>query len=128
MSADVIRSLEKSIENLKKENKALRLALTRHTRETLAGTLAGKAIAAEPSSPRRSSTGLPLEVAMLTPAGELMVSPSGYSEPHGVSYVRFVKNEVETASFDSKEWSEDPEGVMGAIIGGMLGGTDPFAR
>lgn len=61
-----------------------------------------------------------------TPAGEWLVYPK---TPNGVDYVRVVSNTgVEFVYWDSQEWKEDPQGVMGAILGAIVGGADPFSR
>jgi hypothetical protein len=41
--------------------------------------------------------------------------------PLPCSYVRFVMNGEELMYWCSDEWKEDPEEVMGAIIGRMIG-------
>tara|TARA_Y100000310_G_scaffold342192_1_gene444218 strand:- start:2143 stop:2430 length:288 start_codon:yes stop_codon:yes gene_type:complete len=67
------------------------------------------------------------EASIVTPAKELLVFPEAFFEPKGTSYVRFVDQEgIEVLYYDSKEWEEDPKGVMGAILGAMMGGADPF--
>ena len=67
------------------------------------------------------------EASIVTPAGEVLVFPNALFEPEGTSYVRFVDQKgVEVLYYDSKEWEEDPKGVMGAILGAMMGGADPF--
>lgn len=49
-----------------------------------------------------------------------LVAESENSNSSGTSYVRFVdKNGFERAYWESSEWEEDPECVMGAIIGVM---------
>lgn len=37
----------------------------------------------------------------------------------GTSYVRFVVNDHEVLYWNSDEWAEDPQGVMGAIFGAL---------
>jgi len=61
--------------------------------------------------PSSNETKIPLET------GAELRCPS-YPEP--CAYVRIVDPIVgEVAYWDSQEWAEDPEGVMGAILGAM---------
>jgi hypothetical protein len=56
--------------------------------------------------------------------GEKVVFASAALEPHGTSYIRIVDvRGVEVVYWDSNEWREDPQGVMGAIMGAMLKGA-----
>jgi hypothetical protein len=62
-----------------------------------------------------------------TVGGEKIVFPSADVELEGASRVRFVDEKgVEIVYWDSKEWKEDPEVVMGAILGAMSSGATPF--
>ena len=49
--------------------------------------------------------------------------PSAEVEPCGVTYVRLVdRRGVECAMWTYDEWEEDPQLVMGAILGALVGG------
>ena len=62
-----------------------------------------------------------------TISGEKIVFPSTSIELDGVSYVRFINGRgVELLRYESNEWYRDPKGVMGAILGAMLSGSNPF--
>jgi hypothetical protein len=64
------------------------------------------------------------EVFIDTVGGEKVVFPSAVSEPDGASYVRIVDERgVELVLWNSEEWAEAPEEVMGAILGAMSGGA-----
>ena len=41
------------------------------------------------------------------------------SHPDGCSYIRILDQGREVAYWDAEEWAEDPEGVMGAIMGAL---------
>lgn len=51
---------------------------------------------------------------------------SAEQNPKGVSYVRILDaNGAEISYWDNAEWSEDPECVMGAILGAMCSIANP---
>jgi hypothetical protein len=65
------------------------------------------------------------EIAVKTQAGEYLVFPSYAQNPQGVDYVRFIdKQGNELAYWNSDEWAEDPELVMGAIMGALQNGAE----
>jgi len=43
--------------------------------------------------------------------------------PGGTEYVRFVKEGKEVLYYDKQEWVDEPESVMGAIMGAIQNGT-----
>ena len=60
------------------------------------------------------------ECHMMTCSGFYLVFPSAEVEPGGASYVRFIDhNGGEIAYWVCDEWAEEPEYVMGAILGTM---------
>jgi len=64
------------------------------------------------------------EISIGTVAGERLVFQSAESSPDGVDYVRIIDHEGEELLYwDSREWEEDPKGVMGAILGAMMCGS-----
>jgi len=67
------------------------------------------------------------EVAIPTPKGEFVVVESATANPHGTSYVRIVDHLGDTgkelAYWICDEWGEEPENVMGAIFGAIVGGA-----
>lgn len=64
----------------------------------------------------------PDEFVLRVEGGNRIVGPS---YPGPCDYVRVLDdNDVELAYWDSLEWSEDPAGVMGAILGCAAGSKD----
>jgi hypothetical protein len=59
----------------------------------------------------------PTETVIKLPSGREIHCPA-YPEP--CSYVRIVQDQFELAYWVCDEWQEDPEYVMGAIIGAMM--------
>lgn len=67
-----------------------------------------------------------LEVAIPTPKGEFVVVESSQANPAGTTYVRILDNlgpdGHELVYWVCDEWGEEPECVMGAIFGAIIGG------
>lgn len=53
-------------------------------------------------------------------SGTLLVFENAEANPEGTRYVRFVVNDHEVLYWNSDEWEEDGQNVMGAILGGVL--------
>lgn len=58
------------------------------------------------------------EVVINLPTGRQLRAPA-YPAP--VDYVRITDGEDELAYWVSDEWQQDPQDVMGAIVGSMIG-------
>lgn len=55
--------------------------------------------------------------------GSFLVCQSTAANPTGTTYVRIVDGAgKEIVYWDAREWEEDPEGVMGAIMGAIACG------
>lgn len=59
------------------------------------------------------------EVVVLLRDGTALVFPDAATNPDGVTYVRFLASDQkhELAYWESAEWRDAPEEVMGAIMG-----------
>lgn len=66
------------------------------------------------------------EVQVLTPANQLLCFPSFLFRPEGANYVRFIDLTTleELVYWDCQEWADDPELVMGAIMGCLQNGAE----
>ena len=65
------------------------------------------------------------EAWIILPAGLAMAFESATENPGGTTYVRFLgKNSGEVGYWNSDEWGEAPEEVMGAILGLALTYTE----
>lgn len=64
------------------------------------------------------------EVKVPTVNGEFLCFETSSNNPSGCSYIRFVdEGGEELAYWDFAEWVEDPQLVMGAIMGSIQNGA-----
>ncbi len=60
----------------------------------------------------------------LSDTQQFICFPSAKTDPQGVEYVRFTSRAGhELLYYDQKEWADEPQEVMGAIMGALLTGA-----